>query len=46
MKYIVNTEYYNPILKVWEPEQNTPYLKENFTSWTEYAILMKSVQVK
>lgn len=36
MKKPVNTTYYNPILKVWEDEKTTPYLKKGFVSWQEY----------
>lgn len=46
MKYVVNTEYYNPVLKVWQSEDETPYLKKDFTGWQDYAILIKSVQDK
>lgn len=32
-----NTKYWNPILKTWEDENTTPYLKKGFTNWSEYA---------
>lgn len=37
------TLYYNPILKVFEPENKTAYLKKGFISWNEVS---KSVKLK
>ena len=44
MKYHVKTLYLNPILKVWEDEETTPYLKPSFVNWEEYGKIIRSVQ--
>lgn len=49
MKHNVKTRYYNPILKDWEDELSTPYLKKGFTNWSEYATMVgphKGVKVQ
>jgi len=43
-KYKIITEYYNPILKVFESQKLTPCLKKSFTGWDDYAKLKKSQQ--
>lgn len=33
VKEIVKTLYWNPQLKEWQTESETPYLKSNFKGW-------------
>lgn len=33
------TKYWNPVDKVWQTEEETPYLKPYFVSWEEYSRL-------
>lgn len=34
-------QYYNPILRVFEPEKKTPYLKKDFKGWNEMRKMVK-----
>lgn len=45
-KSLIKSWYWNPILKIEQTEEETPYLKKDFTTWEEYATIIERVKIQ